>query len=294
MTHFQFVYFQLEQCLAPQATATSTTEQASGEVASGIPNTPDDPDAPEVRGPTPPSSYSSRTTAPRGQHSTRGRRGDEADDQLLASLQDQGTHLMTMQQQLLEHLKPQGDQERLGFVEFVRSTLLSLNHDCWRRCQKDMLHLLMRYVDENETARRSQPTSSATYAPPNPPPPAPAASCYPGPSSASYGQAPSQHMWQPPPNQWLTDDQNPTSVWGSMEPCWLQQECVQSNTSCSSQARPWTAPTAPSTSTPDSFLRLSGLRLLRDLDTDTLQVVDQSGSARASEGGESQSRRISD
>ena len=197
-----------------------------------------------------------------------------------------------MQQQLLEHLKPKGDEERVGFVEFVRSTLLTLNHDCWRRCQKDMLQLLMRYIYENETARRSQPVSSATYAPPNPPPPT--ASCYPGPSSASYGQAPSQHMWQPPPNQWPTHVEKPTSVWGSMEPRWLQQALPQLNTSCSSQPRPWTAPPAASTSTPESSLRLSGLSFLRDLDTDTLQAFDQSGSARASEGRESQIRRISD
>ena len=281
----------------PQAAATSTNGQDSGDVDSDVASTPDGPDATQNKQLTPSSSNSNQKTAPRGQLTTRGRRGSDADDALLSSLQDQGTHLLVMQQRLLDHLKPQGDQERLGFAEFVRSTLLSFNQDCWRRCQKDMLQLLMRYIDENETARRSQPISSASNPVPRPSSHAPAvtASAYLGASSASYGQASSQHMWQPPPSQWPSHVENPTSVWGSMEPRWMQQEFPQFNTSCSSQPRPSTAPPTSTTNSALPSVRLGSLTLLSDLDAVTPQSAYQaSPAARAKAGGNSQIRRLSD
>ena len=271
--HWLFpVYFQLrEQCKAPEASCTTGQDDqssAASDVALHVPRV----DSPtDDRGPTPLSlkSRSSCKTASRGQRR-------EADDELLGSLQDQGAHLVTMQQQFLEHFKPEGDQERLGFVEFVKSTLMSLDQYCWRRCQKDMVQLLMWYIEENKTLRMSQSAlSTMTFATPKVPCVAPSVtgSFYParGPVS-SHGQSASPNMWQPPPSQWSTQVQNPTSVWGSMDARWAQQEYPQVNNLglCTSQPG--------GTSSAESSLHLSGLSFIRDMDTDNVQAVDHGAS----------------
>ncbi|XP_034020470.1 uncharacterized protein LOC117505047 [Thalassophryne amazonica] len=213
------------------------------------------PDMNDPTAPTPSSTNSSSTTTPHVQPAnlSHGRRGDEQDMRLLASLQDQVTQLMAMQQQLLQRMRPEGNRERLGFVEWVRSTLVSLEHDCWRRCQKDMIRMLMSYIDENDTIRRSACASAPSDAPA--PPASSANSCYPGPSHAPDGQPPAQQMWQPQPHQWPAQIQNPTSVFGSMEASWMQQFPQMnfgSGSTSQSQPRSWSAPPTTSTSTLES------------------------------------------
>ncbi|KAM9322195.1 uncharacterized protein KZ484_020419 [Pholidichthys leucotaenia] len=150
-------------------------------------------------------SASQNTTAPTDQ-ATQSREADQ-DENLLASLEDRSAQIMTLQQQLMEQLRPNGDQERLGFTEWVRSTILSLNHNLWRRCQRDMTDLLYRYIEENDAAKQSAPgngSSSACNAAhaPRPVPTGPAAPqpVYLGPSSGYWQPPPSQQMWQPPPH----------------------------------------------------------------------------------------------
>ncbi|XP_078586228.1 uncharacterized protein LOC144868127 [Branchiostoma floridae x Branchiostoma japonicum] len=119
-------------------------------------------------------------------------------------------HIMIMQQQLIDRLQPQGDPERLGFAEWVRATLISLQHDVWRRAQRDIIDVLHRAIRENDAADQSDagsPKPSLCTAPPPTstgpaaPPPLPANPA--GPSFDRYNRLPSsQQMWQTPPNQW--------------------------------------------------------------------------------------------
>ncbi|XP_013386501.1 uncharacterized protein LOC106155992 [Lingula anatina] len=269
--------------------ASAAVNQAPSDDVADNPTDPDDPYASDARDPTPPSSYSGLNPPPRpprGQLSTRKKRRGEEDDQLLTSLQDQGTHLISMQQQLLEHLKPQGDQERLGFADFVRSTLMTFNHECWRRCQKDMTQLLWRYIDENDAASRLQRLPFASN--PIHPIPTPATTpCYPAPPPALglSGQTATQTLWQHPPNQWQTNPENPTYVWGSAESRWPQQGLPQFHASCLPQKRPWTTPSVPSVCSTPPSLHLSCVSLPRDLDTENQQAAYQSNPAKANEGG---------
>ncbi|CAH1258928.1 Hypp2110 [Branchiostoma lanceolatum] len=134
-------------------------------------------------------------------------------------------HIMIMQQQLIDRLQPQGDAERLGFSEWVRATLVSLQHDVWRRAQRDIIDVLHRAIRENDAEQQSDngsaksslcpalppttttTTTSCTGSTVPPPPPA-----NPGPSFDRYNRLPSsQQMWQTPPNQWPGHVQNSSS-----------------------------------------------------------------------------------
>ncbi|XP_078670805.1 uncharacterized protein LOC144910952 [Branchiostoma floridae x Branchiostoma belcheri] len=125
-------------------------------------------------------------------------------------------HILLMQQQLMERLQPQGDQERLGFAEWVRATLVSLQHDVWRRAQRDIIDVLHRAIRESDAAQQpsdaSSPklstapsTSTGSTVPPS-------LTANPGTSFDRYNRLPSsQQMWQTPINQWTSQVQNSSS-----------------------------------------------------------------------------------
>ena len=120
--------------------------------------------------------------------------------------------------------------------------------------------------------------------------PAVAASAYLGESLVPYSQAPSQHNWQPPPSQWPSHVENPTSMRGSVEQRWMQQEFPQFNTSCSSQPCPSAAAAKKSPPIAHSApLRIWVVfSLLNDLDNVTLQSAYQlSPAVRATMGASS-------
>lgn len=149
VTNVQFVCFQL----APTGIRPGTPQVGSA-VQDTTEDTADAGDAGFSRAETSASTSSSYATATRGQTSsvTRSTRQDE---QLLGSLEKSNAHLMLMQQQLLDRLKPTGDQERLGFLEWVRSTIITLNHDVWRQCQKEITNVMYRCIEENDKTRQS-------------------------------------------------------------------------------------------------------------------------------------------
>lgn len=181
---------------------------------------------------------------------------------------------MKLQQQLLQGITPTGDKERLGFTEWIRSTVLSLNHNLWRRCQRDMTDLLYRYIEMNDAAKESSDGSStASTAFPHPGHAATGHAAPPNVNTEPYQPPPGQQMWQPPPHQWPAQVSNPTSVWGTMEPQWMQQQFPTMNYQSpapESQGRSSSAPATIPTSTHDvsADINFSGSSsLLRSLNT---------------------------
>ncbi|KAM9328235.1 uncharacterized protein KZ484_019575 isoform 2-T4 [Pholidichthys leucotaenia] len=256
--HIEAVHRRPRKSINQAPTPTVTQGHLKSETADAAP------DAVVSHGETPVSATSRNTTAPIGQ-STQGKQTNQ-DGNVLASLEDRSAQIIALQQQLMEQLRPSGDQERLGFIEWVRSTLISLNHSLWRRCQRDMTDLLYRYIEENDAAKQSASgdgSSSASTAPPPPPPtptgPAGPPHMYPGPSSGYCQSAPSQRTCQP-----AAQVQNPTSAWGSVNQQWVQQHFPMANyqrppPQSPGQLRCSLAPQTTSTSTPSLSLHVSGL-----------------------------------
>ncbi|XP_078599648.1 uncharacterized protein LOC144874882 [Branchiostoma floridae x Branchiostoma japonicum] len=78
------------------------------------------------------------------------RRPGEQDRSTLEGLTN---HVMTMQNHLISRLQPHGDQERLAFSEWVRASLVGLEHDVWRQTQREITEVLFRAIAENDAAR---------------------------------------------------------------------------------------------------------------------------------------------
>ena len=136
----------------------------------------------------------------------------EQDDDILACIDNRSQQLINLQQQLLTRIKPEGDQERVAFADWVHSALVNMDHGIWRRCQKDISDIVYRYIRENDAARRPADVSPAAHGPSAVGPPAPPV--YQGPSASGmpHALAPQQQLWQPGPQHWPSTMQNPTSV----------------------------------------------------------------------------------
>ncbi|CAH1232574.1 Hypp468 [Branchiostoma lanceolatum] len=80
------------------------------------------------------------------------KRPGEQDNGVASTLGDLTNHIMTMQHHLINRLQPLGDQERLAFCEWVRATLVGLDHGVWRRSQKEITDILFRSIAENDAA----------------------------------------------------------------------------------------------------------------------------------------------
>ncbi|XP_019619426.1 PREDICTED: uncharacterized protein LOC109466196 [Branchiostoma belcheri] len=75
------------------------------------------------------------------------------DRALVSTLEDLTDHIGTMQRHLINRLQPEGDPERLAFSEWMRATLVGLEHGVWRRTQREITDVLFRAVAENDAAR---------------------------------------------------------------------------------------------------------------------------------------------
>lgn len=102
----------------------------------------DDDDHPEPVHPRPPTPMASTST--RGPTVTsRGRRAaGTGEDALLANLEERSQQFLTLQQQLVDQLQPEGDRERKAFAEWLRSAMCSLEHSLWRRCQRQLTDVM--------------------------------------------------------------------------------------------------------------------------------------------------------
>ncbi|CAH1274741.1 Hypp5409 [Branchiostoma lanceolatum] len=174
-----------------------------------------------------------------------------------------------MQQTLIDRLQPDGgDQERVGFLEWVRVTVVGLKHDVWRRTQREMVDVLSRALKENDASLSTRAESSSCISPSTP---TGSAEYLPADKGAHYVQLPqSQQMWQPLPHMWPPQVQNPTSVWGSSNPEWVQQQFPNMGFQCGAspaQPQPFSAP--PFSCSPDP----SGFGVsFRNLDTNEVKV----------------------
>ena len=142
------------------------------------------------------------------------------DDAILSSLEERSQQFLTIQKQLLDRLRPEGDTERDAFMDWLRSAVHNLEHSLWRRCQRELLDVMYRYIVENDALRNKKQSSGQ---------PAAGSSSQPGVfshtiPSGSYCQAQPNQAWQPGPQYWPATVQNPTSVWGSMDSSWVQQQ----------------------------------------------------------------------
>lgn len=136
------------------------------------------------------------------------------DEALISSLEERSEQFLSMQKQLLSQIRPSGDKDRDSFIDWLRTEMHNLEHNLWRRCQRDLSDVMYRYIAENDTLQsRKQSTCIVSEVSPN----------QPSSSSMSFSHRPTQG-WQPAPHFWPSSIQNPTSVWGSMDSTWVQQQ----------------------------------------------------------------------
>ncbi|XP_045126238.1 uncharacterized protein LOC123513232 isoform X2 [Portunus trituberculatus] len=61
-------------------------------------------------------------------------------------------------QQMVQQLKPTGDREREAFVEWIRTVILDLDHNLWRRFQHQISDLTYQFIAENDKMKSPDPT----------------------------------------------------------------------------------------------------------------------------------------
>ena len=124
-----------------------------------------------------------------------------------------------MQKRLLDHIRPESDGERDAFSEWLRSALRNLEHSLWRRCQRELSDVMYRFIVENDNLRtKTKAPCQSLSGPPS------QSGNYGQITSANFCQNQSNQTWQPGPQYWPASVQNPTSVWGSMDSSWVQQQ----------------------------------------------------------------------
>lgn len=142
------------------------------------------------------------------------------EDPLISSLEERSDQVLSMQKQLLSHLRPSGDKERDTFIDWMRSAVHSLEHTVWRRCQRELSDVMYRVIAENDNLqarKQNQNQYMAAEVSPN------QSSVNVRQTSPSFAHGPSA-AWQPAPQFWPSSVQNPTSVWGSMDSSWVHQQ----------------------------------------------------------------------
>ena len=96
----------------------------------------------------PTSSSNASTTAFKRRE--RVKKAADAEDVILAGIEQRSQQMMLMQKEVLEKYKPGPDREREAFVDWVKSVILDLNHDIWRKCQREVSQILYKYIGEND------------------------------------------------------------------------------------------------------------------------------------------------
>ena len=131
-----------------------------------------------------------------------------------------------LQQQLLDHLKkPQPTEERDCYADWLRSVFHSFDNSLFRRCQREISSVVVRYQDLNESPQEiitAVPASSSQSLQPTTD----------HVDNQQQGTSQPQQLcsmqWQSHPSTWPTNVHNPhVSVWGSQDVQWVQQQQIQ-------------------------------------------------------------------
>lgn len=164
----------------------------------------------------PPSETSALNSAPASSTVPSKTKVRSADETALADLAGNREQLITMQRDLLERLqKPHEAQERDAFLDWAKLAVAGLEQPLWRRFQRDMQHLVNRYVDMHE--HQQLQTNQSAFKPRA------------GPVS-SHDTEPSPVQWQPADALCPPNIVHPTSVLSSQESAWVQQQRIQQTT----------------------------------------------------------------
>jgi len=137
----------------------------------------------------------------------------EAEEAILAGIQERTGAMITMREEYLERQRGK-DRERETFVEWMRSVIYGLDHGLWRRCQRELTSVMYRYQTANDDCK-NELTSAATSSS----------------QSASY-------QWQPPPHQWPTQPIRNISPWQSQDAYWIAHQYSQYLAQPQSQTAP--------------------------------------------------------
>ncbi|KAH3812497.1 hypothetical protein DPMN_140932 [Dreissena polymorpha] len=84
----------------------------------------------------------------------------ETEDALLVSLEE---HMLNLQQQVLDRIRPSADRKMEAFVYWVRCSILEFDHSLWRRCQQEISTTIYKYIGENDLLKRKQPQEPSQY-----------------------------------------------------------------------------------------------------------------------------------
>ena len=151
------------------------------------------------------------------------------------------SNIAELQRQLLNKLskteKSPLQRQKDTFADFMKEVTYTFPPPMWLRFQSEVNSLLQKYQFELHQAPPTQTQQQQQDEFHRPYPPAP----IPGPISQ---QCPSMG-WQPHPSQWPAQVHRPTSVWGSQEANWVQQQSQQPP-----PGRPQSAPLTYSVRTP--------------------------------------------
>ena len=154
------------------------------------------------------------------------------EDTLLKGLASRSKEMSEFQEKLLQRLRPQGNPERETFIEWVRSVVMELPHDAWRRCQKELNQLIYRYIEEGDRYKQQQEKQVQVPL-----------EHQAGTSQCFTGRRQPAECWQPPPQVWPQHPVGPQeSVWGSQDPAWVAHQFSDQQLPPGQPDRPQSAP----------------------------------------------------
>ena len=164
-----------------------------------------------------------------------------SDDTILADLASSQEQLINLQRELLGHIKNTPEpNEHDAFLDWVKLAVAGLNKTLWCRFQTDVQQLVSRYTDMQEQQQQQrQPRPDL---------------------SSNKDSDPCSIQWQPNPSQWPSQVVNTTSVWGSQERAWVQQQQIQQ------QDKQGCTPPISRPSQEGSSMVFAGLSSLLDMD----------------------------